>query len=125
VPHGICHYNAEHHRVDVVRAGDFLPELKEVLHGSGIDLDNAAVVVVLAAVLRRNLFKYHDRGYRMVLMEAGEVGQNLTLEATSLGLGCTWMGGFYDDELARFLGLDEVSEPCLLPMVVGRPRGAS
>jgi len=122
VPEGICHYNAEHHRLDLLRGGSLLPQLKEVLHGSGIDLDHAAVVVVLSAVMRRNLFKYHDRGYRMVLMEAGEVAQNLTLEATSLGLGSVSMGGFFDDELARLLGLDEVSEPCLLPIVLGRPR---
>jgi SagB-type dehydrogenase family enzyme len=124
LPEGICHYNAEHHRLDLLRAGNFLPQLKEVLHGSGIDLDGAAVVVVLSSVLRRNLFKYHDRGYRMVLMEAGEVAQNLALQATSLGLGTVFMGGFFDDELARLLGLDEVSEPCLLPIVVGRPGSA-
>ena len=84
----------------------------------------AAVVIVLSSVLRRNLFKYHDRGYRMVLMEAGEVAQSLALQATSLGLGTVFMGGFFDDELARLLGLDEVSEPCLLPVVVGRPGSA-
>jgi SagB-type dehydrogenase family enzyme len=124
VPEGICHYNAEHHRLELLRGGDVLPRLKEVLHGAGIDLDHAAVVVVLSAVLRRNLFKYHDRGYRMVLMEAGEVAQSLALQASSMGMGSVMMGGFFDDELARLLGLDEVSEPCLLPVVLGRPQGS-
>jgi SagB-type dehydrogenase family enzyme len=117
---GIYHYDVERHRVDRVRDAPALDSLQELLLAKDIDLESASAVFFLSAVFRRNLFKYQDRGYRMVLMEAGAAGENLTLVATSLGLGCVWLGGFLDDELAGVIGLDEVDEPVLVPIVVGR-----
>ena len=40
---------------------------------------DAALAIVVTAAFRRNTIKYHDRGYRMVLMEAGEAAQNLVI----------------------------------------------
>lgn len=117
---GIYHYDVERHGVDRIREAAALDGLPDLLLAKDIDLDSAAAIVFMSAVFRRNLFKYQDRGYRMVLMEAGAVGQNLNLLATSLGLGCVWLGGFLDDELAALIGLDEVDEPVLVPIVIGR-----
>jgi nitroreductase len=56
-----------------------------------------------------------------VLIEAGEVGHNLALLASSLGLGSCLLGGFLDDGLSKLLDIDGVDEAPLLPIVVGRP----
>ena len=120
VERGIYHYDVERHRVDRVQDAAALSSLQELLLARDVELERASAVFFFCAVLRRNLFKYQDRGYRMVLMEAGAAGENLTLLATSMGLGCVWLGGFLDDELAGVIGVDEVDEPVLLPIVVGR-----
>jgi SagB-type dehydrogenase family enzyme len=119
---GLYHYSASRHVLEIVHRGDYRARLREVLFLEGIDFDDASAVVVISAVVQRTLLKYQDRGFRMILLEAGEAAQNFALVATTLGLGCVWLGGFYDDELCDVLELDPVSEPVLLAGVVGRAR---
>jgi SagB-type dehydrogenase family enzyme len=122
---GIYHYGVEAGDLDVVRAGEFLPALKEVVTWEGIDIDNASLAIIVTAAFRRNTAKYRDRGYRLILMEAGEAAQNLCLLATSMDLGACLLGGFNDDLLSQFLGIDGVEEAPLLPVLVGRPAPAA
>ncbi|MEM0225687.1 MAG: SagB/ThcOx family dehydrogenase [Thermofilaceae archaeon] len=51
-------------------------------------------------------------------LEAGMVGQNIYLSATSLGLGTVAVGAFYDDDVASVLRVDE--RPLYI-FPVGRP----
>jgi SagB-type dehydrogenase family enzyme len=119
-PAGLYHYKPSANSIEVVRTGNLLEQMKTVLFLEGVDIDNAAVVIVVTGILERNYLKYQDRGYRMVLIEAGGVAQNISLVATQQGFGCVWLGGFYDDELSAELGADPVSEPIILAGVVGR-----
>lgn len=127
---GIYHYNIERHHLDVVSREDRLAELKECIWFEDIEIDSAAVLFIITSVFERSTLKYQDRGYRMILMEAGEVAQNMTLVAGSLGLGVCLVGGFQDDIVSRNLGIDGSYEAPLLPVVVGRkfpeapPQGA-
>jgi SagB-type dehydrogenase family enzyme len=49
------------------------------------------------------------RGYRYVMLEAGQLGQRLYVCATAMGLGCCGIGAFYDEEAATLLGLNKAS----------------
>ena len=49
-------------------------------------LAQAGVVFIWSAILRRNFPKYGHRGMRYVLMDAGDISQNLLLAAEALGL---------------------------------------
>lgn len=118
---GVYHYAVETGHLDVVRPGECLAALKDVVYAQGVDIDAASLAIVVTAAFRRSTIKYLDRGYRMVLMEAGEAAQNLCLLATSLGLGACLLGGFNDDLLSEFLDIDGVDEAPLLPVLVGRP----
>lgn len=122
---GVYHYNVEHHCLEVVDRRDCSQVVHEELYTGGIDVDDAALVVVYTAVFRRSTAKYLDRGYRMILMEAGAAAHNLCLVATSQGLGTCQIGGFLDDELSRTLGIDGREEAPLLPVVVGRMKTAA
>jgi SagB-type dehydrogenase family enzyme len=119
---GVYHYGVENGSLDVVKPGDHLDALKQVLAWDGIDLDNASLAIVMTAVFRRNSVKYLDRGYRMVLVEAGEAAQNLCLLATSMKLGACLLGGFRDDLLSDLLDVDGVDEAPLVPVLLGRPK---
>lgn len=117
---GVYHYNVEDHCLEAVERRDCSQIVHEHLYTGGIAVDDAALVVVYTGVFRRSTAKYLDRGYRMILMEAGAAAHNLCLVATSRGLGTCQLGGFLDDELSRILGIDGREEAPLLPVVVGR-----
>ena len=91
----------------------------------GIDIDNASVAIVITAAFRRSTVKYLDRGYRMVLMEAGEAAQNLCLLATSMDLGAACWAVFNDDSPERAARHRWRDEAPLLPVLVGRPAYAA
>lgn len=119
---GVYHYDVEHHALDVVRRGEVWEEAKKCVWLTDMaDPDAVSAIVLVTAIFRRSTFKYQDRGYRLILMEAGEVAQNMTLVATSLGLGGCLLGGFLDNDLSEFLEIDGVDEAPLLPVVLGRP----
>jgi SagB-type dehydrogenase family enzyme len=118
---GIYHYDPEHHGLDVLLKGNYVDRIKESIWFEEINVDEAAVLVIITAMFQRNTVKYKDRGYRMILMEAGEVAQNMSLVVTSLGLGACLIGGFNDDAVSSLLDIDGCDEAPLLPIVIGHP----
>jgi SagB-type dehydrogenase family enzyme len=82
---------------------------------------DASVVVVVTAVVERQLKKYFDRGYRYMLYEAGHAFQNINLMCTALGLGSLNLGGFFDEDMIRLIGLDGDDEVPLYAMAIGVP----
>jgi SagB-type dehydrogenase family enzyme len=119
---GVYHYCALHHILEQIRAIQ-LPGLmiSELFMGQPY-LATAAAITLLVAVVERSLWKYRDRGYRYLLLEAGHVAQNLNLAAPVLGLASLDIGGFFDADLARLLGIDLESEIPLYGVALGVPR---
>ena len=60
-----------------------------------------------------------SRAYRYLYLEAGAAAQCATLAAVGLGLAATVRAEFYDDELARLLQVDGVSEVPLCVVTLG------
>ena len=60
------------------------------------------------------------RHYQALYQKVGLIGQRLYLAATYLGLGCSGIGAYYDDEVCDFLGLDAQEEMVLYMMAIGR-----
>jgi len=56
-----------------------------------------------------------------VHIEVGHVGQNIYLQAESIGLGTVVVGAFYDEEVARVLNFPDANEP-LYVMPIGYVR---
>lgn len=69
----------------------------------------AAVNIVIAARYERTTARYGGRGVRYVHIEVGHVGQNIGLEAVSLGLGSVMVGAFNDGLVKKLI--DEAAEP--------------
>ena len=80
----------------------------------------AAAVLLLVAVFPRTTAKYGERGYRLVLLDAGHACQNLLLTAEQLHLGAVAVGGFNDDSLAGDLAIDGISEAVIHTVALGR-----
>ncbi|MDV3353451.1 SagB/ThcOx family dehydrogenase [Leptothoe sp. LEGE 181152] len=115
---GLYHHAVEHHRLELVQSGD----LRQPLIRAGLNqefLGEAQVCFVISGIFQRTRWKYHERTYRYVLMEAGHLGQNLYLAATALGLGVCGVGAFFDDALNELLGIDGIEEAALYLVTVG------
>ena len=115
---GLYHFAPREAVLERLSDGDPTATLAGACHYHD-SLRQAAVVVVLAAVLERTKRKYGERGYRYALIEAGHVAQNLCLVSTALGLGCMNVCGFYDDKLNDLFELDGVEETALYVAYVG------
>ena len=115
---GLYHYAVLEHGLESLRYGDF--RAAAVQAGLGQDfLGQANVCFILSAIFQRTRWRYRERTYRYVLLEAGHVGQNLYLAATSMGLGACAVGAFFDDQFDDLLGLDGEEEAVLYVISVG------
>ena len=126
VPDGIYHYDARAHQLEVRSTRRVHHELATMLIGQEAHdvVRNANLVIVISALFERTMWKYGERGYRYVWLEAGHLGQNLYLAATALGLGPVGLGGFFDDEVNRLLDLPAGEEHAIYLLCVGQPRSA-
>jgi len=75
-----------------------------------------------AAVPYRMTWRYGQRGYRYLHLDAGHVCQNLYLAAESIGCGCCAIAAFDDDALNAALGLDGEEQFAIYVATVGRKR---
>lgn len=81
---------------------------------------NANGVVMISAVFQQTMWKYGQRGYWYVWLDAGHVGQNFYLVATALALGPVTIGGFFDSELNNLLNLT-MDEEIIYLVCIGQP----
>jgi SagB-type dehydrogenase family enzyme len=83
-------------------------------------LEEASCIFVWTATVERAKWKYRERAYRYIYMDAGHIGQNLYLAATAMNLGCCTVGAFYDEEVDRLIGIDGREEISVYLGAVGR-----
>ena len=118
---GIYHYAVQQQALEALHLGDFRGQMTQ----GGLYqqfLGQANVCFLLSAVFQRTRWKYRERAYRYVLLEAGQVGQNLYLAATAMGLGACAVGAFLDHLLNDLPGLDSALEGMLYVVRVGERR---
>lgn len=117
---GLYHYAVKDHRLEELKPGDLrLPTAGAAL-GQRICYD-AAAVFVWTAVFERSKWKYKQRAYRYIYMDAGHIGENFYLAATALKLGACTVGALFDDDLNALLGVDGIEESGIYMAAVGHP----
>jgi SagB-type dehydrogenase family enzyme len=120
---GIYHYRPRLHELELLRRG----ELRFSVARAALDQDflaEAAVVFAWTAVFARSKWKYRERAYRYIYLDAGHVAQNVALAAVALGLGSCQVAALYDQEVNALLGVDGMEESVLYMTAVGRPEAA-
>ncbi|MGW4686506.1 thiopeptide-type bacteriocin biosynthesis protein [Streptomyces sp. NPDC004244] len=85
-----------------------------------IGVDGAPIVLGVYANLGLLRRRYGLRALRLALLETGHLAQTLLLTASALGLGGTPLGGFHDDLSHELLGLDDLEQPLMYLLPVGR-----
>jgi SagB-type dehydrogenase family enzyme len=101
---GIYHYSAIDHSLGCLSGGMDTP-LSAFVGGQDW-ADAMACVIVLAAFFERTSWKYDDpNAYRVVLIEAGHIGQNMLLMAADEGLAACPTAALSHDFLFECLDL--------------------
>jgi SagB-type dehydrogenase family enzyme len=104
--------------LELLKSGDFRKEIMRACLDQKIAY-NAAVNFVWTALLARSKWKYLQRAYRYIYLDAGHIGQNFYLVAEALGLGACTIGAIYDEELNRLLDIDGEEETSIYVGVAG------
>ena len=117
---GLYHYASGDHALEQLAVGDYGERIARMAFDQRF-LADAQVLFIWTAVLDRCRWKYRQRAYRYMYMEAGHIAQNVALAATGLGLGSCQIAAFFDDDVNDLLSLDAEQETTLYISVVGRP----
>jgi len=117
LPPGAYRYDGAGHRLRQTREGDLRGwatylSMEQRLCG------DAALSLFLLADLEQGAAQQGERAYRRTYIEAGLRGQFVYLAARALGLGCSGIGAFYDDQAAEFWELEPGSS-VIYELVVG------
>jgi len=116
---GIYHYDVRKHSLEVVQKGDFGADIAKAGLGQEM-LQDASIVFVWTAIVARSKWKYMERGYRYIYMDAGHICQNAYLAAEAMGLGCCSVGAFFDSEVDPIIGIDGKEEITVYLCAIGK-----
>ena len=83
---------------------------------------NSAITLVLTVDRYRMMWRYTERGYRYMHLDAGHVMQNLYLCAEAIDSGVCAIAAFYDDQINETLGLDGVDQFTVYVGTLGKKR---
>lgn len=83
-------------------------------------IKTSAVTFIWSAVAYKMKWRYGERGYRYMHLDAGHVCQNLYLSAESIDCGVCAIGAFLDDEIASALNIDGEEEFVIYLATLGK-----
>jgi len=120
---GIYHYQAKDNRLTKI-PGKVSARRASAYCADQPYFGEAAALFIMTAVFARTMWKYgRARAYRVVLLEAGHLGQTFCLTATRLGLAPFSTAALKDSMIEKDLGIDGISESVLYVTGVGVPAG--
>ncbi|MCP4764499.1 MAG: SagB/ThcOx family dehydrogenase [archaeon] len=118
---GVYHYSVKNHQLEVVILGLFGQKLAAAALNQQM-CSNASVVFIFTAIFNRSKWKYKQRAYRYIYLDAGHIAQNLILAVESLNLGSCPVAAMFDDEINQILTIDGINESGIYLVPVGHPK---
>ncbi len=103
---GLYRFAALEHQLLPLEASPDLGERITLACFNQQQIRNSAVTFIWVAVTARMRWRYGQRGYRYLHLDAGHVCQNLYLAAEAIHAGVCAIAAYDDERLNRTLGLD-------------------
>jgi SagB-type dehydrogenase family enzyme len=116
---GLFIYNPDEHSLKQLSLLDMRKQLSAASSERG-PVEDAACDIVIAGSVRKVAAKYGNKAQKIMQLEAGQVTQNIQLQAVSLGLGSLSVGSFEIRNISRACELPADFEPLLI-ICVGHP----
>jgi SagB-type dehydrogenase family enzyme len=117
---GLYRYLALEHSLLQISTTDNLTEkVTEAAMNQGM-VRNSAVTFIWVAVPYRMTYRYSERGYRYLFLDAGHVCQNLYLAAEGIDFGVCAIAAYDDDKMNAVLDLDGKKQFAIYLATVGK-----
>lgn len=119
---GIYQYVAlEHKLVEYLMTDGIADEIVEAAYDQKM-VKNDAVTFIWVADIVRMTWRYSERGYRYIHLDAGHVCQNLYLAAENINAGVCAIAAFHDDIFNKVLRIDGENQFIIYLASVGKKR---
>lgn len=118
IPIGVYHYSIKDHLLEELKTGDFSNDISQ----AALEQDMctyAAIVIIWTAIFNRSKWKYGERAYRYIYLDAGHIAENFALASTSLGLGNCQIAALFDDEVNSIIDVDGINESVIYMSIAG------
>jgi len=120
IPEGMYRFLAiDHKLVDINSDPDIADRITQGCLGQDF-IRKSAVTFIWVADAYRMKWRYGERGYRYLHLDAGHACQNLYLGAGSIDCGVCAIAAFSDDHMNDLLGLDGVKQFVIYIATVGK-----
>jgi SagB-type dehydrogenase family enzyme len=118
LPSGLYHYHSLDHVLERFASGDHAARLRQFTFDEEY-IERAAVVLLVTGYYARLRWKYGERAYRLMCLDAGFLSQNIYLTGEAMGLGVCAVSGFAQDAVEEMLEVDGKDEIALLCLTLG------
>lgn len=117
---GLYQFLATKHKLLTIDLDETLVDKFSSANWSSDMLSECAVIFIWVAISKRMTYKYGNRGFRYLHLDAGHVCQNLYLASEVIECGSCAVGGFYDDYVNPLLKLDGEEKFVIYMATVGK-----
>jgi SagB-type dehydrogenase family enzyme len=101
---GVYHYGIQEHVLEPVSLQNFSRE--DILSFTPQEwLKETTGMICITSIFDRTVRKYGSMGYRLILLEAGHVGQNILLAGTEKNININPVAGIYPEKIEQCIGL--------------------
>lgn len=116
---GLYYFLPRQHQLMKVHSKS-LDDLKDCLYSGNYFY--SPVTFIWTAIPYRLEWKYVERAYKILLLDAGHICQNLYIACQSIGLSTCAVGAYRQKEMDEFLGLDGDDEFAVYCAPVGKKK---
>ena len=117
---GIFHYDAYNHTLQRKKLP--VPQTQSHFFANQAWTEGKSAIIFLVANFERLMWKYPDpNAYRVMLIEAGHIGQNILLAATRLGLTACPTAALGHGAVCGALGLVGITQQPVYALVLDKP----
>lgn len=120
IPPGLYRFLAIEHKLLEINLS---PDISEVITYAALGqnyVKKSAVTFIWTSVIYRMNWRYGERGYRYIFLDAGHICQNLYLSAQNIDSGVCAIAAFSDDELNKILEIDGKEHFVIYMATVGK-----
>ena len=111
--------HVQHQLIQLNSDATFSHQLAQACLGQDM-LETCAVAFIWTAVIERSRWKYQQRGFRYIYLDAGHVCQNLYLTCEAFSMGCCAIAAFDDDAVNELISVDGQDEFAIYLATVGK-----
>jgi SagB-type dehydrogenase family enzyme len=109
LPDGVYHYDPAHHRLVLLRSGNFDSYIAAAL-GERCDISSCFGTAFISTMFWKNFFKYNNFSYRLQGLDAGVLMGQLLATAKRFGFSSGVYFQYLDSAINHLLGLCEQEE---------------